>query len=290
MRYPKYALLAAALLTACDLEEPTRPDAPVAAAPADPADRTPSSIALQKIATIQGGGVGAAEITAFDPVSKRLFIVNGALGTVDVADLRDPSAPVMIGSLATAGLGGAANSVAAHRGVIAVAVEGFTKTDPGTVAFFCGATLERISTVQVGALPDMVAFTPSGRSVLVANEGEPNASYTVDPEGSISIIDVHNVNQPTVRTAGFSAFNGQAAALRARGVRIFGPGASVAQDLEPEYVALSADGRPGSPSRRTTRSRSWTSRPPWSPRSSRSVSRTTACPAMRSTRVIATAG
>ena len=129
MRNPKLALLAAALLTACDLEEPTRPDAaPVAEAPADPADRTPSSIALQKIATIQGGGVGAAEITAFDPVSKRLFIVNGALGTVDVADLRDPSAPVMIGSLATAGLGGPVNSVAAHRGVIAVAVEGFTKT------------------------------------------------------------------------------------------------------------------------------------------------------------------
>jgi hypothetical protein len=79
--------------------------------------------------------------------------------------------------------------------------------------------------------------------VVVANEGEPNATYTVDPEGSVSIIDVSNVNRPTVRTATFTAFNGQAAALRAAGVRIFGPGASVAQDLEPEYVAVAEDGR-----------------------------------------------
>lgn len=37
-------------------------------------------------------------------------------------------------------------------------------------------------------------------------------------------------------SVGFGAFNGQAAALRAASVRLFGPGASVAQDLEPEYI------------------------------------------------------
>ena len=44
------------------------------------------------------------------------------------------------------------------------------------------------------------------------------------------------------RTAGFARLNGQANALRAAGVRIFGPNASVAQDMEPEYIAVSADG------------------------------------------------
>jgi hypothetical protein len=45
----------------------------------------------------------------------------------------------------------------------------------------------------------------------------------------------------TVHTAGFSSFNAQETALKAAGVRIFGPGATVAMDLEPEYIAVSAD-------------------------------------------------
>ncbi|MGH7552305.1 MAG: choice-of-anchor I family protein [Longimicrobiales bacterium] len=117
------------------------------------------------------------------------------------------------------------------------------KTNPGTVAFYRATTLQLISSVLVGALPDMVTFTHSGDVVLAANEGEPNTSYTTDPEGSVSIIDVKNINRPTVRTASFSAFNGQAAQLRASGVRIFGPNASVAQDFEPEYVAVSENDR-----------------------------------------------
>ena len=46
------------------------------------------------------------------------------------------------------------------------------------------------------------------------------------------------INTNTLR---FTAFNAQIDALRAAGVRIFGPGATVAQDLEPEYITVSAD-------------------------------------------------
>lgn len=237
-----------ASLAACDADRPTVPTAArePAAAPAraaDPADPTPSSIGLVKIGTFAGGGVGAAEITAYDDVSKRLFVVNGALGTVDVLDLRDPSAPTKVATLSVGALGAAANSVAADRGVVAVAIEGAPRTAPGSVAFYRATTLQLISTVQVGALPDMLTFTPDGRFVVTANEGEPNDAYTVDPEGSVSIIDVRNINRPTVRTAGFSGYDGQRDQLRQAGVRIFGPNASVAQDLEPEYVAVSDDSR-----------------------------------------------
>jgi len=241
------ALLAIGTLAGCEALQPTLPDAGGAslATLGNPvSDPTPSTIGLRRIGGFAHGGPGASEITAYDAVSKRLFVVNGSLGTVDVLDLKDPTAPTLVGVIQVGSLGAAANSVAARGGIVAVAIEANTRTDPGTVAFYRGPTLQLVSAVTVGALPDMLTFTPDGRQVLVANEGEPNADYTVDPEGSVSIIDVTNINRPTVRTAGFGAFNGQRQQLIDAGVRIFGKNnPTVAQDLEPEYVTVSDDGR-----------------------------------------------
>ncbi len=90
----------------------------------------------------------------------------------------------------------------------------------------------------------MLTFSPDGRWLLVANEGEPNDEYTVDPEGSVSIVDLRRgaagVRQRDVRTADFMEFND--AELDAS-IRIFGPNATVAQDIEPEYIAVSHDSR-----------------------------------------------
>jgi len=239
-------LLVAALgLAACDVQSPLTadPEAPLLESRVPASDPTPSTVRLTKIGGFAHGGALAAEISAYDEVSKRLFVVNGALGTLDVLDFRSPAAPTKIATLSVNAFGSAANGVATHRGIVAVAVEAVDRTAPGTVAFYRAATLEPISSVTVGALPDMVAFTPDGRYALVANEGEPSDDYTIDPEGSVSVIDVTNINFPTVRTADFTAFNGQAAQLRAQGVRLFGPGATVAQDLEPEYITVSEDGK-----------------------------------------------
>lgn len=206
---------------------------------------TPVSLALEKIGTYEGGALGAAEITAYDAASKRLFVVNGANGTVDVLDLSTPRAPVKIGTIDVSALGASVNSVAVHDGLVALAIQAPAKTDPGVVAFYNAATLQRTASVQVGALPDMLTFTPDGLRVIVANEGEPN-SYnqvdSVDPEGSVSVITVNRGGTPSVATAHFRAFNGQEDALRAQGIRIYGPNASAAQDLEPEYITVSADG------------------------------------------------
>jgi hypothetical protein len=185
---------------------------------------------------------GAQEIAAFDPASDRLFVVNAGLDTVDVLDVSDPSAPTKVGEIDTDELG-SPNSVDVHDGVVAVALQADPKTDPGTVAFF-DADGTQLAAVTAGALPDMLTFSPNGRFVLVANEGEPNDDYSVDPEGSISVIDlaggVTSLTQSDVRTAGFGGFT---KAKLPAGVRIFGPGATVAQDLEPEYVAVAPDGR-----------------------------------------------
>lgn len=206
---------------------------------------TPTSLTMEKIGGFDGAALGAAEITAFDPLSKRLFVVNGANNTVDVLDLSDPTTPKKVGSLSGAPFGAGINSVAAHEGLVALAIEAAPKTNPGRVAFFRAADLTLLSSVVVGALPDMVTFTPDGKRLLVANEGEPN-SYglpdSVDPEGSISVITVNGGTAPTVATADFRAFNGQEHILRGQGIRLFGPGATAAQDLEPEYIAVTEDG------------------------------------------------
>jgi hypothetical protein len=187
---------------------------------------------------------GAAEIVAHDPRTQRLFVVNANAASVDVLDINDPAQPLLIGTIDAAALGGGANSVAVHKGVVAVAIEAEDKQASGVVAFYDATDLSLLNSVPVGALPDMVTFTPNGRYLLVANEGEPNDDYDVDPEGSVSIIDLrHGVQHATVETAGFATFNGLEDALRAKGVRIFGPNASAAQDFEPEYITVSNDSR-----------------------------------------------
>jgi uncharacterized protein len=135
------------------------------------------------------------------------------------------------------------------NGVVAVALEAPVKTNPGQVAFYNASAGTLLNSIQVGSLPDMVTFSPDGTKVLTANEGEPNSynnaagTISVDPEGSVSIIDIAGgIGFATVSTAGFSSFNTQLASLQAAGVRIYGPNATVAQDLEPEYITFSSDG------------------------------------------------
>ncbi len=208
-------------------------------------------ISLTPIGTYQSGQFdeSAAEIVAHDPDTQQLFVVNAQTGAIDVLDISDPTDPALEATLETTGdEDGTVNSVAVRDGFIAVAVEAETKQEPGSVQFFAIDGFEDVATVEVGSLPDMLTFTPDGSKVVVANEGEPD-EYCLDgagdPEGSISIIDVsggvENLVQADVRTADFTEFNDQIDELRAAGVRIFGPNASVAEDLEPEYVVIDAD-------------------------------------------------
>jgi 2',3'-cyclic-nucleotide 2'-phosphodiesterase / 3'-nucleotidase / 5'-nucleotidase len=188
----------------------------------------------------------AAEIVAHDPETQRIFVVNAAAALIDVYVISDPANPRLFKTIDVSPYGAVANSVAIKNGVVAIAVEADPKTSPGQVVFVKTSNLKVLANVAVGAQPDMVTFTADGSYVLTANEGEPSAytgSAGTDPEGSVSIIDVSggfaNLTQGHVQTAGFGGFS--LAALTAAGVRIFGPGATVAQDLEPEYVATSED-------------------------------------------------
>ncbi|MCK6480311.1 MAG: choice-of-anchor I family protein, partial [Planctomycetes bacterium] len=219
----------------------------------------PASVDLEPLGTHESGSFdeGGAEIVRYDRAGKRVFAVNAAAASVDVIGVANPASPVLVASIdVAAALGadpaftgsvGGVNSLAVQRGILAVAVEADPKTDPGWAAFFRADTLELVSWVEAGALPDMITFSPGGRLVLVANEGEPN-SYgeidSVDPRGSVTVIRPRaGFRNLDVFTLDFTGWDGQEEDLRAAGIRIFGPGSTASQDLEPEYIAVTADGR-----------------------------------------------
>mgnify|MGYP001950663165 CR=1 FL=1 len=141
--------------------------------------------------------------------------------------------------------GAGPNSIAIYGDVVAVAVEADPKQNPGKVVFF---DLDGVYQNQVtaGALPDMVSFSKDGRHIAWANDGEPNADYSIDPEGSVTLVDLTNGPlQAKVTQIDFKAFNqGQPryAELTDK-VRISAPNATVAQDLEPEYLTFADNGK-----------------------------------------------
>jgi hypothetical protein len=185
----------------------------------------------------------AAEIAAWDAGSRRLFVVNGAGPQLDILDLADPANPRRVAEISLAEHGSDVNSVAVHRGTVAVAVNGPVRTGPGRVVFL-DAQGRFISRVEVGVLPDSVAFSPDGRWVVTANEGEPNEDYSIDPEGSISVIDMAPgpaaLTAANVRTIGFHRFDTEGLP---EGMHIARRGVPASRDIEPEYVAIAADSR-----------------------------------------------
>ena len=178
------------------------------------------------------------EIGAYHPGSKRLFVVAGESPVIRIIDISDPAQPRLLKSIDVSSLGSAANSVAVHGDYIVAAIEAKEKTDPGKAAFY-DIEGNLISSVTIGSLPDMICFSPDGHYVLVANEGEPNSGYTVDPHGTISLIDisggVKQLSQEKVSSIGFEEFS---AANLPQFVRIATPGEPVTKDFEPEYIAI----------------------------------------------------
>jgi 2',3'-cyclic-nucleotide 2'-phosphodiesterase/3'-nucleotidase/5'-nucleotidase len=226
------------------------------------------NISLTWLSSVEHGDVGnranAAMIVAHDVSTQRIYVADPLRARVDVLDISNPAMPQLLrpAALDLTPYNIKPTSVTAFNGLLAVAGQDATaKVRPGSVLFF-DANFTHLATVQVGALPDMITFTPNGHKVLVANEGEPNhyfqpgdegfdpADPSIDPEGSVGIIDVSGLgsgNAPTLHIADFHAFDGftreQLFSDSNGNIRVFGPRASVSQDLEPEYITVSQDSK-----------------------------------------------
>ena len=187
-----------------------------------------------------GSAAAGAEVVAFD-AARGVVLVLGP----DGVDALDAATGALRFSLPKAAVGdlGTGNSVAIGGDAVAVAYDGPEDGSAGTVALYrlddAGGSAALLRTAEVGAVPDMVVFTPDNARVLVAIEGEPTEDYGADPAGGVSVVDVAT---GAVSFTGFGGFDTDA--LRAAGVRITGPEGTTAEtDNEPEYIALSADGR-----------------------------------------------
>ena len=188
-------------------------------------------------------GTNSAEIVSFDPTVDRLYIANSIGRKLDIINFSNPSSPQLISSISMVPYGNI-NSVTTNNGIVALAIENIDPQANGSVVFL-NSNGDFIKQVAVGAMPDMITFNKTFTKILTANEGEPNMANTIDPEGSVSIIDlspgIANLTNANVTNIGFTAYNSQRASLVSQGIRVFSSSLTVAQDLEPEYITISDD-------------------------------------------------
>jgi len=200
---------------------------------------------------------GIAEIVAFNKDNKRIYMVNGALGSLDIVDtgaLRSGKfTKLTLAKRIDVSAMGAANgfeygdltsvAISTKNKLIALAVQHKSYSEPGCIVLV-NYDGEYIRHYRAGVQPDMICFTPDEQYILTADEGEPRQGYAagaIDPPGSVTIV---NVSTNDVRVVGFNAFDGtaaRAAFLQSGG--ILGKGANPSRDFEPEYIAVSADSR-----------------------------------------------
>lgn len=204
-----------------------------------------SQIELNYIGSFDPSGTNnsTCEIVVHDSATQRLFTTSAVAGFLDIINFSDPTMPSVINSVDMNTYGGV-TSVAVKNGIVAVASPNADETQNGSVVFFDtnGTFLKQVT---VGALPDMITFSPDGTKVLTANEGQPNADYSIDPEGSVSIIDISggipSLTQANVTTLLFTNYNANEASLIASGVRKLKASSTLSQDFEPEYITISSD-------------------------------------------------
>ena len=74
----------------------------------------------------------AAEISAYDPGTKRMFVLNGADTSFKVVNISNPASPQLITSISVKPYGIDLTSVAIKNGIVAVAVIDSLLVEPGT--------------------------------------------------------------------------------------------------------------------------------------------------------------
>lgn len=226
-----------------------------------------TGVVLSLVARASLGAQGSADSVQYHKETKTIYATNSSnnsialitAGSITSTELTNPTSSINMGVTsinlpATAGTValGSVTSIAISNNLLAVAVPAATSTDNGFILFYNGLDNSApafLDSVEVGAMPKSIAFSPDGGKLVVANEGAPNGDYSIDPEGSLSVIDILANDEPeeTAEMVTLASLNGTEADLAAQGMHFPNPNGmtingnvittTVAQDLEPEFVS-----------------------------------------------------
>ncbi len=192
---------------------------------------------------------GVMEIVAYNKANGHAYAVNGqdgVLASIDIAggDTELSSVDIDVKALVSDSdfTYGDMTSVAVSPdgSLIATALQDADYDEEGRIALFSSdsdGSIELLKVYEAGIQPDMVTFSPDGRYVLTADEGEPREGYGEDdPEGSVTVV---SLDDDIVSVIGFEAFDNPLArkALADKGI-IMQKGTVPSEDFEPEYIAV----------------------------------------------------
>ena len=187
----------------------------------------------------------------YDLLTRRIYVASADRRAIEGLDVSNPAKPRKVVSIDLNPYGGEANSLALHRGVLAVTVENAEdNTRPGSIVFLNLEGKLLSDPLELGRL-SRVAFSPNGHRLVATISGSPNDDYTDDPESGIVVVTLHGVTwwlcrfgsslcrlHPEVHLLDFRPFNDRRDELVAAGVRIVFPTATVAEDLEPSGMTI----------------------------------------------------
>lgn len=204
--------------------------------------------------------VGTSQIAAYDPFSRRLFVTDALAdpdhNSLDILDIREPLHPVLIERVKVSDLTGSTNfddyeppGVASAFGLVALAIEANHPVKANGRILLLDHDGRLLRTFDaLGSGPERVVFSPNGRYIVAAVQGEQDPADATDPKGGITVIDLsHGIRRAQARFADFAHFSSRS--LAARGIRI-GPDPNdpsklnpAAYDLEPHSITVSPDSR-----------------------------------------------
>ena len=193
---------------------------------------------------------GVAEIVKFNKENNCMYLVSGKTQTLDIVKVNTDGTTKLVKNVDIAALGKANNfsagditsvDVNTDCDLVAIAVQ---NADYGKNGVIVTLNYEGkfVSQYEAGVQPDMVTFSPDGKYILSANEGEPREGYgegMTDPMGSVTVVDL---TKDTAATYTFESLDSSREALINDGV-LLKTGTAPSVDLEPEFIAVSADSK-----------------------------------------------
>ena len=100
---------------------------------------------------------GASEVVDYDASTQQVYSTNALANSVDILDVSDPTAPVLVTSISLAPYGGGVNSVAVLNGGIAVAVEANVSVKGERDTYYADPIFLIKDKVQVGRISSEIS-------------------------------------------------------------------------------------------------------------------------------------